>query len=220
MSGSRSLPGASRAGGRHRRAGTAVSEKGLERSEAILDAATEILVGEGHAQLSMRKIAVRAGIRLGNLQYYYATKQDVVRALLERTLARSLASIEAKTAATTGTPSARLRTCLEAVLEDQADQDCCRMFWEVWALAARDRSVARATRAFYERYRDGLAVLLHAVAPRLGAERTRRRATLVVAMLEGATVFRLGAPRDLPPDLGLAHEICDLVDSHFQENPT
>ena len=148
-----------------------------------------------------------------------AAKHDVVRALLERYLARSLSSVEARVAATAGTPKARLRASLDAVLEDQASDGACRMFWEVWALAARDRSVARATRHFYERYRDGVAALLHAAAPRTRPERIRHRATLVVALLEGLTVFRLGAPRDLPPDPALAREVRALVDSLCPEDP-
>ena len=37
---------------------------------------------DGYALLSTRKIAARAGMRPGNLQYYYRTKEDVVRAVL------------------------------------------------------------------------------------------------------------------------------------------
>ena len=67
---------------RHR-AGTAVLAKGQRRTETILDAATAILIEEGYAQLTTRKIATRARIRPGNLQYYYPAKHDVVRAVLD-----------------------------------------------------------------------------------------------------------------------------------------
>jgi AcrR family transcriptional regulator len=177
---------------RHRRPGTAVRAKGRQRSEQILDAATRILVEEGYAQLSTRKIASRAGIRPGNLQYYYPAKDDVVRALLERWLARSMRAIEARIAATARTPEAALRAGVNGILADQADAGACQMFWEIWALAARDQTVARTTRAFYHRYRDGLAGMLLAVNPCLGRARAARRATLAVALLEGLTVFRLG----------------------------
>jgi AcrR family transcriptional regulator len=178
---------------RRRRPGTAVSKKGRARSEAILEAAAALLVEEGYAQLSTRKLAARAGMGLGNLQYYYPTKQDVVRDLLDRSLARALAAIERRVSAGDGTAASRLQACLDGVLDDLASPAACRMFWEIWALAARDPSVARATRSFYTRYRDGVAALLRALAPGLGAARAERRATLAVAMLEGLTVFRLGA---------------------------
>lgn len=185
-------------------------EKGQRRSEEILDAATRILIEDGYAQLSTRKIAAAAGIRPGNLQYYYRTKQDVVRALLERYLARSLQAIEARVAATAGTPAAALRVALDGILADQ-QSDACQFFWEVWALAARDATVARAARGFYERYRHGVAAALRAVNPRLAPATARRRATMVVALLEGLTVFRLGAGRGGDPGPSLLRDVRALV---------
>jgi AcrR family transcriptional regulator len=196
-----------RATGRHRRPGTAVSDKGRARSEEILDAATRLLLDEGYAQLSIRKIAAGAGIRAGNLQYYYATKQDVVRALLERYLARSMQAVGQRVAATAGSAESRLRACIDGLLDDQDSAGACRIFWEIWALAARDRAVASATRRFYVRYRDGLADILRAVSPRLGRALARRRATLLVATIEGLTVFRIGTDRQALEEPALAREL-------------
>ena len=198
------------AANRQVRAGRAVLEKGLRRSEEILDAAATLLALDGYAQLSTRKIAARAGIRPGNLQYYYRTKQDVVRALLDRYLAESMRAIERRVAASTGTPEARLRSGIEGILADQQVGRSCELFREIWALAARDRAVARAVRDFYARYRDGVAQALLAVNPALGAARADRRAALVVAMLEGLTVFRFGRRADLE-DPALARELPRLV---------
>lgn len=196
---------------RHLRPGAAVRAKGRERRDAILDAATRVLVEEGYAQLSTRKIAARAGIRSGHLQYYFRTKADVVRALLERYLAQSLADIEARMAAAGGTPTARLRAMLDGILDDQAGADACGMFWEIWALAARDPLVASATAAFYERYRGGVATALRAAAPRLSRVRADRRAALLVSLLEGLTVWRFAAGRRAGPDPGLVRELRALV---------
>jgi AcrR family transcriptional regulator len=198
------------AANRQVRAGRAVLEKGLRRSEEILDAAATLLVEDGYAQLSIRKIAARAGIRPGNLQYYYRTKQDVVRALLDRYLAESVRAIEQRVAASTGTPEARLRSGIEGILADQQVGRSCEFFREIWALAARDRAVARAVQNFYARYRDGVAQALLAVNPALGAACADRRAALVVAMLEGLSVFRFGRRAALE-DPALARELPRLV---------
>jgi AcrR family transcriptional regulator len=203
------MAGANRPTRSHRRPGTAVREKGRRRSEEILDAATDILVAEGYAQLSTRKIAARAGIHSGNLQYYYPAKHDVVRALLERYLGRSLRALEARIGVAPGTPEGALRATAAALLADQQRPGACEMFWEIWALAARDAAVAQATRAFYGRYRDGVASMLLAVNPALGRARAARRATLAVAALEGLTVFRLGAPGARGRELG--RDLQDLL---------
>lgn len=203
-----------KAAGAHRRAGTAVLAKGRARSAAILDAATAVLVEEGAAQLSTRRIAARAGVHPGNVQYYYRTKADIVRALLQRYLAASVRDIETRLAARGATPAARLQATLDGILDDQADGDGCRMFWEIWALAARDAAVAQATAEFYARYRRGVAAALRAVSPRLTPRRAERRAALLVALLEGLTVWRFGARKRERLDPGLARELRAVV-AHF-----
>ena len=198
---------------RHR-PGTAVLAKGQQRTEAILDAATAILIENGYAQLSTRKIASRAGMRPGHLQYYYRSKQDVVRALLERYLERVMHAVERRVAAGGGTAEERLESALGGILADQESAENCRFFWELWALAARDPAVAEAMSAFYERYWRGVVDALLGVSPALGRPRAERRAALLIAMLEGLTLFRSRKdPRQLPLP-GLEKELRALV-LHF-----
>ena len=65
------------------RSGTATQEKGISRLISILNAAREVFIEAGYAALTMRKVAARAGISIGNLNYYYRTKEDLLRDLLE-----------------------------------------------------------------------------------------------------------------------------------------
>ncbi len=181
---------------RHR-PGTAVLQKGRTRVEAILDAATHVLIDEGYARLSTRKIAARAGVRPGHLQYYYPTKQDVVRGLLERYLERAEAVFRVEPELADAAAN-RLEHILAAVLRDQLDADRARFFWELWALAARDAAVAEAMQAFYRAYWRRLVDALLDCEPALGRPRAERRAALVVAMLEGLTLFRTRSTRELP----------------------
>lgn len=203
---------------RHRRPGAGVSAKGQERLAAVLDAATGLLVEEGYAQLSLRKVAARADMRLGNLQYYYRTKQDVIRALLERHLDHALAVFERRIATAGTDPRAQLLAGTETLIEALDSDASCRLFWELWALAARDRSVAQATRAFYERYVAEVAEALCAVSPSLRPALAGRRAALVVALLEGLSVLRLGAGGALAR--GIVDEARALVLQMTEEEPT
>lgn len=193
---------------RHR-SGTAVLPKGRDRIEAILDAATGVLIDEGHARLSTRKIAARAGIRPGHLQYYYPTKQDVVRGLLERYLERADTALETELAA--AAPADRVELVLDAILRDQRDPERARFFWELWALAARDPAVAEAMQSHYRAHWRRLVGALLEATPTLGRPRAERRAALVVALLEGLTLFRSrNGERDLPLPF-LERELRDVV---------
>jgi AcrR family transcriptional regulator len=188
-----------------------VLAKGRERIEAILDAATAILIDEGYARLSTRKIAACAGVRPGHLQYYYPTKQDVVRGLLERYLERATLAFGERLAAGNTSPEKRLESALDGILDDQKSAESCRFFWELWALAARDPAVADAMQAFYRAYWKNRVTALLDAGPALGRPRAERRAALVIAMLEGLTLFRTRtAARDLPLPF-LERELRSLV---------
>ena len=193
---------------RHRR-GTAVMAKGQKRIEAILDAATAILVEDGYAQLSTRKIAARAGVRPGHLQYYYRTKPDVVRGLLERYLDRATAAVAARSA--DASAPTNLEAVLDDILSDQREGERSRFFWELWALAAHDAAVAAAMQSFYRSYWRTVVTALLATEPALGRPRAERRAALLVALLEGLTLFRARSQtRELPLPF-LERELRDLV---------
>lgn len=184
---------------RRHREGTAVLAKGRDRVEAILDAATRIVIDEGYAELSTRKIAARAGVRPGHLQYYYPTKQAVVHGLLERYLDRATEAFAALLTPSPAESPAPLDAVLDGILREQEKGESARFFWELWALAARDPEVAAAMQEFYRGYWRNLVAAFLAAGPGLGRPRAERRAALVVAMLEGLSLFRSRtADRALP----------------------
>ncbi len=167
------------------------SRKGQERSEAILDEAERLLVDEGHAALTLRGVAQRAGIRLGNLQYYFATREELVRALLARVLERATARLEERMG-TAGHPAKALDAALDSLLEEQREPTSYRLYYDLWALAAREPAIAAELRTFYVCYIDAVAELLSRVAPELPRAEARSRAELLVALLEGLSLFRSG----------------------------
>ena len=54
------------------------TEKGSERIRIILEEAKNTLVDEGFSGLSFRNVAKRAGITVGNVTYYFPTKDDLL----------------------------------------------------------------------------------------------------------------------------------------------
>lgn len=194
------------------RAGTAVHAKGHERVERILDAAMDVLVEDGYAGLSLRGVAQRAGLSLGNLQYYFPTKQDVVRALLARYLETALRHVRERMDGGGQQPAKRLRHALDALLEDQESPRHFQLFAELWALAARDAMVAEALGVFYAGYREGVVELLRELSPDLTPARRERRAALLVAFFEGLSLFRGGGSLRASSVPGLEQELRALWD--------
>lgn len=178
-----------------RRPGTAVLDKGRQSAAAALDAAAALLAEEGAAGLSTRKVAARAGMHAGNLQYYYRTRQDLVRALLERYLAQSRERVGVRIAAAEGPANDRLRRGLEEILADQCSGADVALFRELWAMASHDREIAAAVDEFYRGYVADVAAMLRGAVPRLAPAASLRAATMVVAMLEGLSIVEDGTAR-------------------------
>jgi AcrR family transcriptional regulator len=55
-----------------------------ETVEAILTAATRVLVKDGYDATTTNKIAARAGVSIGSLYQYFPSKESIVAALVER----------------------------------------------------------------------------------------------------------------------------------------
>ncbi len=61
----------------------------------IVRAAAEALLEDGYADTSVRSIATRAGVAIGNLQYYFPTKAELLVEAWRDLTARSLEELEA-----------------------------------------------------------------------------------------------------------------------------
>ncbi|MEV6596161.1 TetR family transcriptional regulator [Actinoplanes sp. NPDC051346] len=171
-----------------------LTAKGAERRRRILDAATELLVSEGHAALTLRGVAARAEIRLGNLQYYFPTRGDLVAALLDRHLVAALDRLRGPLAARDAATLVRL------LLDEHLDRSLTVLFTEVWALAGHDEGVAVAVRAFYRRYEELVAAAVSGRRPDLTPTEAAARARVFVSLMEGAALFRSGIAGDPQAD--------------------
>jgi AcrR family transcriptional regulator len=65
-----------------------------ETQDEILEAAREVLLERGAADLSLREIARRAGFSPGALYKYFDSKDDVVRALADRAMGALMTAFE------------------------------------------------------------------------------------------------------------------------------
>ncbi len=167
------------------------------RADAILDAATAILVEDGYANLSFRGVARRAGMGLGNLQHYFPTRGDLIRAMLDRAFKRfGEAMARRHDEQADSNPEAKVEAAITYVLGDQKRADSCVLFWELWALASHDEAASEIMSDFYAAYVDNIADLMRELRPEVSRARAQRAGVLVTALLEGASLFRgYGRPR-------------------------
>jgi AcrR family transcriptional regulator len=177
------------------------SAKGVAQRTRILDAATALLVEEGYGGLSLRKVADRLGLRLSNVQYYFPLRDD----LLEALFARSLTNAQEDFARSADAHD--IEAVTRYILGKQNADGACPMFWEMWALSARDAGVRAVMTSYYTAYRGVLEGAIAALAPDGTEDQRRHRATVIMSLLEGISLFR-GKTLRLP-DTGVALDELD-----------
>jgi AcrR family transcriptional regulator len=193
------------------RPGTAVGEKGQARAREILRAARGILVESGYAALTTRRVAEAAGVRQSNVQYYYPTKTDLVRALFEETTRASIRDLDHRLAGASRSPKQVLIGSIDQFLQAHESPDYVAFLRELWAMAAHDPAVADVMRGFYQHWVDVVAERVRQINPDLGLRRSQRRALLIVAMMDGLSLFQGASDLDHPAVAGIEREVREVV---------
>jgi AcrR family transcriptional regulator len=62
----------------------AINRRGVERRQAILDTATELFAQQGYRGTSMLQVAKQVGMSYAGLLHHFATKKDLLQAVLAR----------------------------------------------------------------------------------------------------------------------------------------
>lgn len=156
------------------------------RRQAILDAGLTILREEGLSGFTQPKVAARAGLRQGNLTYYFPTRTDllaaVARVAIDAQLAASkgmVSKISSKARASTtiaGVATRHENTRLLVALNQAADQE-------------------PILRALFNELTDGFVEQLGVLLGKLGLPATPAHIDLVHALFVGLSVIDLATSR-------------------------
>jgi AcrR family transcriptional regulator len=198
-------------GARRARPGTAVQAKGKQRAADILRAARAVLVEEGYAALTTRKIAQRAGIRLSNVQYYFPAKADLVRALFAASVAESARQVTGRPPAAKLSPARLMMWSVDQFLRSHHTLEQQVFLRELWAMSAHDPEVAAVMNRFYERWIDLVTRTLLAASPELGRARAQRRALVIISLVDGLSLFHGAMSVDHPAVHGIEAEVREVV---------
>ncbi|MDD0858606.1 TetR/AcrR family transcriptional regulator [Arthrobacter alpinus] len=172
--------------------------KGELRREALLEAAEHVLVTAGNANATMRNFAAASNVRIGHLQHYFPTRSDLMQALLDRVLQRSLTWMRESTgvdlerdshARITREESGQIASSL---MQQQNDPTTVRLYVEIWAMAASDDAIAAVLRDFYSQYAEYVQLIVKRAQPEMETATQQARANSIVALFEGAALVSAG----------------------------
>ena len=162
-------------------------QKGEERVIAILNAAVTILVNSGYHNFSLRKVASEAGISVGNLQYYFPSKDALTNALLDQIIEEYIEIFD--TMRQQGTPEEQFKSIVNHVMSDLKTKRTTVLFPELWSLANHEKGVTKQVDMMYNRYRSLLVDVIQEINPALSNDQCVRLGVFISSSMEGHTMF-------------------------------
>lgn len=165
------------------------SARGQQAASAILSAARDVLVEEGYPRLTMRNVADRAKMTVGNLSYYYDSKEALLHDLLEAVIQGYVEDFDRIAENTERTPEGRLEDMIRFVMGDLSTKETTGFFPALWALANHDDFAAKEMSTMYGVERDAFARVIVELRPDLAKKDRDLLALFISASIEGHTMF-------------------------------
>ena len=163
--------------------------RGQDGFEQILRSALSLLVNHGASALTLRRIATESGMNVGSLNYYFKSKDDLIRELLDAVISSYEEAFDEIIHEPGASAEARLENLVALILDDITTKKTTRFFPELWAMANHDSFVHDRMNELYERARVSLNDLIAEINPGLSAEQREILALFISASMEGMTVF-------------------------------
>jgi len=169
--------------------GKASRQRGKERLDNILKAGQSILISEGYASLSLRRIADQLGISNGNVTYYFPNKDALLRALIEDMLATYDREFQNEAERFPDDPEGRFAAYIDYLIEDCRQADLRGFFYQLWSLATHNDVAAELREQVYEHFFKQARTLLEPLNPGRAVGALNGSALTLMTLIEGLHVM-------------------------------
>jgi AcrR family transcriptional regulator len=196
-----------------------VYARGAETVDLILKAALEVLLDEGAGGFSLRRIAAKCGMKVGNLSYHFPRKEALIQLMLEELL-DSYSQLLDRTVRQPGLSAEhRLAGVIDMCLDDIQSKRTTHLFTELWALANHNAFVADRVEAFYRRVHEVISEYVRELNPVLKPDEVQVVALYISASMEGTTPF-LGYGKPWHAQMGRIRNLSTKMLVHLAKTVT
>lgn len=132
----------------------------------------------------MRELADSLGMKLGNLQYYFKTRESLVFHVIEREAAKDVEAIESHLQADGSAMEA-----FGAIVQDLVTRwrgSTGVLFSTLTALSMHNAGFRKLYRGIYSRFYAALEKLVREVNPALSYEETAIRVRMITSLIDGS----------------------------------
>lgn len=188
------------------------NEKTKKTIQRILTSARIVFTQNGHAGLSLRKVADNAGLAVGNLTYHFPTKDSLLRAMLHEALADY---VDAHIVEFEKNPDAPLEVLLNIVEFYVSDgRTSNQFFYQVWGFAGSSPEAREAVRKLYQPMGRFTYYLVRAANPSLNDKQIRQATLQLFSLEEGYKLF-MGLGPENAVAIGSAEEDVRTLAKHI-----
>ena len=166
-----------------------------KRIEEIVEVAVELFAKEGAGGFSMRRVASLAGVTLSTLQHYFGKGENLLKITINSITARYIDRLRAIEHDVSLPARERFHVITDEIIGWSTDPVVSACYFELYALASKDKEVARLIEEVYVAYHGLLTDFVAELNPALTRDRAAMIALMIGAHIDGVMIFRYrGAP--------------------------
>jgi AcrR family transcriptional regulator len=166
-----------------------LTDKGNSTVTRILEEAKNILVEKGFLGLSFRAIAKRTGTTVGNIGYYYGTKDDLMVDLAEYIFDKWELRLQRDMPPSMADQREKFRYFIRYMIDQNKQRKTMFLLLEMWAMANRSLAVSKMMDTFYGRLRGAIEAMIADLNPKMPADTRALRAALITTQIEGLMIL-------------------------------
>ena len=169
-----------------------MTKRQSDSRERIIDAAYLVLMEQGYGAASIKEIARAAGVAPGLVHYYFASKDDLLVAVLRATSDRYTAEMERRSQEV---PPAALASAGLQEPEERATRqpEWYRLRYELFALAMRNPALEEGVAALLANGRQGIGNIVRKAAGNQALD-PNALAGVLLACFDGLALQKLADP--------------------------
>jgi len=153
----------------------------IEATDALLDAAEQLLVEIGYAAITTRKLAERAGVNHGLVHYYFGSMEDLLLRVVERFTEALIERQKAMYAAET--PFIEKWRQAMRFLDEDAESGYQKVWLEMQAMGWNDEAVRIRLQHVHQQWIDVVTPAFERGLTELGVDKRRYSTKSVVALV-------------------------------------
>jgi AcrR family transcriptional regulator len=169
-----------------------------KRIEEIVEVAVELFAKEGASGFSMRRVASLAGVTLSTLQHYFGKGENLLKITINSITARYIDRLRAIEHDVSVPARERFHVITDEIISWSTDPVVSDCYFELYALASKDKEVAKLIEEVYVAYHGLLTDFVAELNPALTRDRAGMIALMIGAHIDGVMIFRYRGARAMP----------------------